>query len=273
MSQKKKIKAQLLVSGMLVLVKSSVRGNTTYYKQQLEYAALGSAGEERSKWETTKVVFDPAEQDEANKVRDKARSLIASVCAKSDHGLICPQDNLDELADRIDEAEQIVADFNSSAALTHVGLHIICGELPRDDVRAVEAIGQEIRDLLQDVQVALAEMDVKKVRALCDKAVNVGKILTPEAYERAKYAIDLARNAATEIKKAGEAAAITIDQATIRNIEAARTSFLDLDSPFEMAIELPKPAARAVDFEAPKVAPLESLAAAVRQFEFDEKPV
>ena len=244
--------------GVLVSLGTSVRGNRTYYKSQIENPHVEATGEERSKWETTKIVFDPAEQAEADKVRDKACSLIKSVCAKSVHGLLCPEHRIDELFERIEQARQLADDFNSTAALTHVAVNVICGRIVQDDVEAVRAISSEVRDLMQDMQKGLVDMDAKAVRAACAKARSVGQMLSEDAQQRLSFAIDAARTGAKDIVKAGEQASIEIDSALMNTIAMARTSFLDLGEG-GVDVGVPVEQGRALDFGADDEADAEPL--------------
>jgi len=92
----------------------------------------------------------------------------------------------------------------------------------------------------------LKNLDVKTVREAAIKAKSLGQMLTPDAEGRVIKAIEVARQAANRISKAGEEATVEIDRSAIRKIAEQRTSFLDLDGP----VEVQKPTAkktRAVD--------------------------
>jgi hypothetical protein len=71
-------------------------------------------------------------------------------------------------------------------------------------------------------------------------------MLSPEAEARVRVAVDTARDAAKQIVKAGEAAAIELDVRAIRKITEQRTAFLDMRDEVEVA--RPAAQARAVDF-------------------------
>jgi len=216
--------------GLLVSLGTGVKGNTRYYKELLEAPHESDGGVLRSKWNTTKVVFDPDEQERAEKVRRKARSLIEGVCAYSAFGLLCPEENAELLMERIRDARQLAKDFNDEASLAHVRVDVIFGRIAQDDVEAVRAIAGELRDLMRDMQTGIAELDVKKVRAAADKATNVAKMVPEASRERLADAIKVARREATRIKKAGATVGMAIDRAVIERIERSRTAFLDLEN-------------------------------------------
>jgi ElaB/YqjD/DUF883 family membrane-anchored ribosome-binding protein len=240
------IKTSTLRPGLLVSLKSSVSGNMTYRRRDLE-SKRNKDGSVQTKWETERVVTDQAEHDAAFIARSTARSTIARICANSAFGLLCPESDADALETAIADARKIADEFNATAKLSRVSLYVITGRIAPDDVEAVRAINSEIRDLLADMETGLKNLDVKAVREAASKAKNIGAMLTPDAQSRIQLAIDAARGAARQMVKAGDQVAFEIDKRTIRTITEQRTAFLDLDPVKEIAT--PKSDARAVDFD------------------------
>ena len=74
----------------------------------------------RATWQTERTIRDPAEHEEAIKVRTRCRSLITGVCSTSSFGLLCPEAWEGRLADAVEEAQEMVAAFNGKAALTRI---------------------------------------------------------------------------------------------------------------------------------------------------------
>jgi hypothetical protein len=216
--------------GLLVSLKTGINGNIQYRKEDLERAHLTATGEERARWETERIISDPAEYEDAVKVRNKVSNLIRGVCAKSDHGLLCPEDKADVLMATVAEARKLADEFNAGSEITRVQVSVICGRVAQDDVEAVRAISEEVRNLMSTMQTGLAKLDVKAVRDACNQAKSLGEMLSDDAKERLTEAISVARAAATKIKAAGEDVALEIDKVTIEKIDNARTSFLDLDT-------------------------------------------
>jgi hypothetical protein len=215
--------------GLLVSLHTSIKGNVHYTRQDLEAAHMDDEGQARARWETTRIVSDPSEHDAAVKVRGRVRGLIVNVCSSSMFGLLCPNTREDELKAAVEQAREIADDFNGTATLTHVSVNVIYGRIAQDDVEAVRAIATELRELMDDMTEGLTKMDVKSVREACQKAKGMGQMLSQDAKGRLDFAIESARSTCRKIVKAGEAAAIQIDQATIAKIQYARTAFLDLD--------------------------------------------
>lgn len=238
--------------GLLVSLSTSVTGNVKYRRRDIEQDHIDVNGVRRATWETEKAIEDPAEHEEAIKVRSRIRTIITSLCAQSSFGLLCPEAIADQLGDAIREGRDLADDFNARARLTRIAVYVIAGRIAPDDVEAVRAINSEIRDLMTTMESGLQRLDVKVVRDAADRARGLASMLSPDAAIRAQTAIEAARSAARRIVKAGEAAAIEIDEATLETIRSSRTAFLDLYDAQDM--EAPTEAGRAIDFdEAPPV--------------------
>jgi hypothetical protein len=216
-------------AGILVSLKTRNRGGVRYDKDTIEYAHVTPSGSERSVVETTKTVYDPAEQKRAEQVRDRAKDHIRAICSRTEHGLLCPLEDRGELIQRIAEAREWVEDFNSTALRNHVKVSVVLGEVMQDDVEATRAIFGEIEEFLAEAADGLAEMDVKKVRDIMDKAINYNKMLDGQTSATLGLVITTARAACTRIVKAGNEVASEMERNTVRLIRNARTQFLDLD--------------------------------------------
>jgi hypothetical protein len=256
--------------GLLVALTSSLKGNISYGTVEIEGKHIDVNGEERARWETTRVIIDPAEHELAWKVRIKARGLIKAVCVQSAFGLLCPEDRAEELIAAITEARRLVSEFNQAASVTRLSVNVIFGRIAQDDVEAVRAISAELRNLMEDMQEGLAELDVKKVRDAAGKAKQVGEMLSPSAQGRLEEAIAVARKSARQITKAGAEVAVEIDRAAIEAIDVARVSFLDIEEAatgFAPVIATPEMDARAVDLEVAGDFPVVSIVAPSMELE------
>lgn len=235
-----------LKSGWLLTLRTEVRGGVSYEKEIIEDREVLDNGAERSIVENTRIVHDPEEQEAAEKLRDKCRAHILSPCARSESGYLCPEEKGKDLFARIDEAQQWVSEFNKEAKLNHIVVKAIPAHIMADDVYATRAVFDDIRGFLRDIDVALREKDATTVRAICDRATNVGRMLDGDAKIKNQLAITVARNAATKIVKAGKNVAGEIDRNALRVIATARTSFLDISPEVEVETPVTK-SARALD--------------------------
>lgn len=231
--------------GLLVSLKTTLTGNVQYQRADIEPDHIIESGERRARWETERVIEDPAEHEAAVTMRGKCRNLIRSLCSVSSFGLLCPESRAEELGKAVEEAQRFAAEFNRAAKLTRISVYVIAGRIAPDDVEAVRAINSEIRDLMTDMETGLRNLDVKTVREAAAKARGIGQMLSSDARARVQTAIDAARSAARKIVKAGEAAAAEIDHQAIRSLAEARTAFLDLDEADN--IVAPTATGRAID--------------------------
>jgi hypothetical protein len=265
------LEVSTLRPGVLVGLKTSVTGNASYTKETIEPEHKVRSGALRAVWKTERTITDPEEHGKANQARMKARAIVASVCAKSAFGLLCPESNLEKLALAMKEARRTVERFNRTSRLTRVAVYIITGRVAQNDVEAVRAIKSEVRDLLSSMSEGIKNLDVKTVRDAANKARNLGAMLSPGAQGQVKAAIEAARGAARKIAKAGEEAAQEVDREVLNTLNAARTAFLDVIEDGEVPdMEAPTSEAVAVDIDpeaevelppAPKPAPAKKIKA------------
>lgn len=236
--------------GLLVSVKTALRGNVSYQKLTLEAEHSTADGAEVASWQTERTIANPEEHKAAKEARAKAAYAVRRVCATSAFGLLCPESRAEDLSDAIGEARRIVDAFNLTAQLTNISVYVITGRIAADDVEALRAINSEVRDLMSAMAEGVANVDATAIREAAARARQLGSMLTPDAESRVREAIEAAREAARKIVKAGEAAAQEVDTLAVRRLTELRTSFLDLDE-VETPIQAPRAqVARAVDLDA-----------------------
>lgn len=249
------IKTSTLRPGLLVIVKTSVKGNVEYDKSATETRVEG--GREIAEWDTIRTIADPKEFEQSGKVRSKARGMIRGICAESTFGLLCPEAKSEQLETAISDARELIGIFNASAKYSEISLYVMTGRIAQDDVEAIKAINSEVRDLLEEMAAGVQALDVKRVREAAARGKSLGSMLSLDAQARLQVAIDAARSTATKIKAAGEQAAVEIDKNTLARLKEARTSFLDLDG--EAELKMVAPSAVGVDMvpigETPAPAP------------------
>lgn len=239
------VRISSLRPGLLVALNTSVKGGVSYFKRELEDRHVDEDGAERERWETERTVVDPREHEKAGVVRSKARQLIARVCVPSAFGLLCPADRAEKLNAAITEAVTMANEFNRTASVTRVGVYAMVGEFAQDDARAIRSINAELAELVETMETGLRELDVEKVRDAAKRAKPLAQMLTPAANEKIEQAVAQARDYARKIVKAGESAAIEIDQAVLNNLRTTRGAFLDLSE--AAAVEAPAPVGAALD--------------------------
>ena len=230
--------------GLLVHVSTSIKGNVSYEKS--EETVTSARGVEISEWETTRYVKDPKEQKLATEIRSKARNLVVSVCAATEHGLLCPEDKRADLEEAYVKARQLCAEFNATAKTTRLKFNALAGIIEPNDRKAVRAINGEVRELLAEIQAGVDGLDVERIRDAAKRVKKIGNMLAPEMQERINGAVSDIRSMAKKMQEAGEQAATQVDAAVINKLAAARTSFLDIDDGAEVT-DAPLTSSRAVD--------------------------
>jgi len=261
------ISVSTLRPGLLVSIKTSIKGNVEYLKTEGE-TFIRDDGSEYAEWETERTIKDPAEQKRATEVRGKARNLITGVCAASEFGLLCPEDKRADLEAAFDKARALCAEFNATSRVTRVKFNAIAGRIAPDDLEAVRAINGEVRELLSEMTEGIEGLDVERVRDAAARAKKLGSMLSDEAQGRIKDAISAARAQAKKIVEAGEQAATVIDAETINKLAAARTAFLDIDEAAE--VQAPEDTSgRALDL-APHTDPAAPAAAPTPELELSD---
>ena len=246
-----------LVPCYLVSIKSTKRGNVNYQKTTLESDHLDENNATVARWEQKRTIRDKDEDERAKVARGAAVVRIKRVCSPTQFGYLCPLDQFEALQAGIAEADQIVRDFNRSAAITRIGVFSIIGKVAENDAQAIRAINSEMRDLIDEMRDGVDNLDTDKIRAAAKKAKAIGQMLSPEARDATKNAIEAARKIASAIvAKAGEQAAIKIDQKLVAELSKSRTVFLDLDAE-QVEVAAPVNTGRSLDMN-PDVAEVDA---------------
>lgn len=262
------MKKSTLRPGLLVSLKTSIGGkNVSYRVQDIETAHTDADGALRTVWQTERVTLDPAEHEEAIKVRSRCRSLITGVCSASSFGLLCPENEEGALAAALSEATELANEFNARSALTRIGVFVLVGRIAADDAEAVRAIGSEVRELIETMESGLVRLDTDTVRTAATKAKALGAMLSEEAGERLQEAIAVARQACRAIVRAGEQGAAEVDRAVLDRMARARTEFLDLGDEVEVAA--PATVGRGIDME--PVAEIAPVAMSAGRFDLSDE--
>jgi len=260
--------------GLLVSLSARVSGGVAYDRKDLDATdaanAVAGTAAAVSKWETTKVIDDPAEYERAVETRNKARRTVSAVCAASDFGLLCPSTREFDLTRAIEEARRLADEHNRTARRSFVGIYVITGRVSQDDAEAIRAIRSEIMGLISEMNAGIEAADPARIRKAAQAAKSLGSMLTPEAGAKVTSAIEEARAAATAIvrrvEKGGETAATVIAEVDTAALNAARAAFLDLDD--VKAVESAPVEVAAVDFAPAEAQPAPVSAPTAAAIEF-----
>lgn len=239
----------VLRPGLIVALSTSVTGGVIYQRKDLDERCAkegsnamgakrtckrlkGHAGncdftdmtaEEITRWETTRIIADKAEHDEAVKVRNKARSLITGVTVWSNFGNLCPSDREAELDAAYAEARRRVDEFNDKSQHTRVGVYMLKATIP-DNTQSAQAISSDVVEMIDQMMTGLNNGDEGEVREAANKLTSLTEMLGEGPKAIAEKAIAEARSAARAIVKAKseEATAIEKQKQKDRNKQAQR---------------------------------------------------
>lgn len=218
--------------GLLVALSSALAGGVTYARVDLD-AGQTEGTEHVARWETTRVIKDPAEHERASQARSKATAEIRKVCSSTAFGLLCPEADEPLLDAAIARARAIVAEHNATAEHTTIEVRAFKGRIVASDMEAARAIGSEVASLIAGMNDAIDRLDPKAIRDAATKAREMSAMLSPELSAKVSEAIETARKAARvivkRVEKDGEAAAVVLADIQRGGIEKARIAFLDLD--------------------------------------------
>jgi len=232
--------------GLMVSLKTRVEGGVSYLREDVQSAQVREDGKLVEKWNTTKFVEDAAEHERARKAVGKARTLITSVCSNTAFGLLCPQEREAELDTAIAEARRIIREYNAGATFTHARIYTIKGSIASTDEESARAIGEEVSQLIAQMNAGIDKLDVEAIREAANKAKQLEELLGPEQAETVKSAIEQARKAARAIVKRiqneGEQAQVVLADVQRGSLEKARIAFLDFEGPAPAAVEQVMPA-------------------------------
>lgn len=244
----------LLRPGLLVSLKTSLRGGVHYDRRDLPTSDLDAARNadaaiapddplEVTRWETTRVITDKEEHERGRKVQSKASSLIRGVCSATSFGLLCPIAREEALDDAVAFARTLADNFNRSAAHSQVDVFVLKGRIAETDEEATRAIADEVRGLLDEMDRGIRGLDVASVRDAAGRARKLAAMLDQNRAEQITGAIEAAREAARAIvrrvEKNGENASAVLAELQTGPIERARFAFLELSGSSDPGASLP----------------------------------
>jgi hypothetical protein len=251
------MKPTTLKPGFLVAIRTAIGGDNVRYDKETIRPRTQAAGDGYVEaWKTEKSVVDSREYEAAKVVRSKANSLIKGVCARTSFGHLCPEDRIDALEGKINEALALVETFNRSAKVTNVAFNYALGKVAADNEAAAAAVRAELGDLLIEMRAGIADVDIDGIRRAAKRARNVSQMLTPGMQERVGEAVAVARKAASKLAKAGEEAAATVGAESVAAIESVRMAVLDLNPVAIEPVAVAVSDARQLDLgDTPTIAP------------------
>lgn len=260
------ISSSIIRPGLLVSLKTNVRGGVRYEKVTLDPDHAVDERARMARWETTRRITDAEEYKAATTVRNKARWLVTAACCQSSFGLLCPQSKEDKLAEAVAEAQDLADKHNKTANHTRVEVYVITGRVADSDEQAARAIGSEVRDMIAAMEAGVRNASPDAIRDAATKARGMAAMLSPDVQSKVSAAISevrtIARDIVRRVEKSGESAASIVSGLKLERLNEARFAVLDLDAQESAANELTIPVAgRSLELDAGDDTPAPSRAA------------
>lgn len=249
------ITTSIIRPGLLVSLKTNVRGGVRYEKVTLDADHAVDERARMARWETTRRITDAEEYKAATTVRNKARWLVTAACCQSTFGLLCPQSKEDKLAEAIAEAQDLANKHNQTASHTRVEVFVITGRVADSDEQAARAIGSEVREIIDAMEAGVRNASPEAIRDAATKARGMAAMLSTDVQNKVSAAISevrtIARDIVRRVEKSGESAASIVSGLKLERLTDARFSVLDLDGdgavPDQLSIPL---AGRSLELDA-----------------------
>jgi hypothetical protein len=186
---------------IIVIDRIRIDRAVSYEKEDLG-TRINDDGSEDAEWHTRRHYRDRKETEEAQKIYNKIRYRLGTVCAKTDIGFVCPRSKVSELNDIIIESEQEAREANSRFKHCKVKFRIVCTELASNNESGMDALKDAIIDQTNVLKRALADFDPKKARdAIRASKSFADMIADPKVKMSLQTLHKEAKDLATEISK------------------------------------------------------------------------
>jgi hypothetical protein len=184
---------------ILVTEKLNVGRGVSYNRRDKDTISQAD-GSEISIWETERHYKNKEEAKQADQVYANARYKIRAKCLYTEVGYICPASQESELRGAIDEAREMVEDFNKRARHCHIEFRVVCTRIEPENSDGVAVLKEALDRSTQQIKESLAEFDFKKARNLLAATKPAIDILKdPTARKALNTVREEARVLATEI--------------------------------------------------------------------------
>lgn len=194
--------AAVVKPGLLVVIKSSVRGGAEYDRREMSTDDVDPAGAEQVRaWATVQRVFDPDELAGAKAVRGRAVGWLWARVAQTPYGLVVTDDRVHAFDAALAKARAAVDAFNGGARHVRVTLRVLKTRLLLEEAAAAfeEAAEEAVEEL--DARDFKTAEDVEEIRKVADRAADFAAVLRGDLAERVLAKIREARAAATAAAK------------------------------------------------------------------------
>lgn len=224
--------------GWLVSLKTRVRGNVKYFREDLGQTVEGLTQE--AQWKTTRIIRDCSELTNAEQTRSAIGVAIRRNCIDTPFGLLLRNDRLADFDTAVESCKEVRDRFNAGAEHTRIEFYVVKGYIAENDVEAARSILAMVQSEVDNIRVALDNCDIDALRKASSNAKKFGQMLNESEADRVNGVVKIARQAARKLaKEIAERGTTMVEVAEVEEMKAAinetRFAFLDVSDSVDMA--------------------------------------
>ena len=205
----------------------------------------------RGDWHTTKQVDNIDEQKAVARIVYQANKLIAECGWDVYVGTYVPLDKQFELTVALGAARKIINLHNATAKFTRISGGYLTFMITGDQEAVAYAIINETQRALTDLKESIEAADIKGIRDALRKGKRMEDMFASAQSEKLKAAFAEAKKTARAIvkvsKEKGEELEVWTEK--VKNVDAARIAFAEIEVDAGAEIKLPSVAFRQVEME------------------------
>ncbi len=190
------------ISDVILVHEVSVSELGLHYERELISERTIGEREERL-LQTLRIFENKPEAMAAKAIYEQARARLRKLCSKTVLGLVCPASREAELQEAITEIERLIAEANREFQVCRVEYTVIPIHLEHDNLKAQEALRQEVRRYADRLIEAARSVDPDAIRSVLRAGKGV-EVLVEDEGLRSEIEVmnQAAREAARTITKA-----------------------------------------------------------------------
>jgi len=187
---------------LLVAVNVSRSGGQHYTREDEEKLDATKDGEVRTKWTTKKIIDNEEEFNEAASLQSRCKRDATKLGRHTPVGIVVAADKRDQVQQYRDEWRDIFRAFNNAVETVRVDFSCMVFRITGDNVQELEAVLDELRDGLEELERAYQSADPGTIRDIVKRMNGFADILPERVATKMELAVKAAKKRANAISKA-----------------------------------------------------------------------
>lgn len=187
---------------LMLAVKVSRSGGQHYIRRGEEKLDPKKDGEQRTRYETEKVIDNQDEFKEATSLQSKAKYAAGKLGVHGPLGIVVPKRRQDDVEQYRNEWRQIFREFNSRSNTTRIRFSCMVFGVRGDNIQELQAVLDELRDGLADMEEAYRNADPGSIRDVVKRMNGFADILPERVATKVELAVKAAKKKAKTVAKA-----------------------------------------------------------------------